>query len=128
MCNRACAAFTPLHHLQVTEDDEGVSIETVHGKHIRCKLLIGADGNRSMTRAYVNPKAQLQYAGAAVWRFFIDVENPFVSEGECLVLSGGAKVITCQRVRQGGRPVTYCSGLSQYPEEQLEHLNQTRCV
>jgi 2-polyprenyl-6-methoxyphenol hydroxylase-like FAD-dependent oxidoreductase len=65
--------------LQVTEGGEGaVTVETARGERLRCKLLVGADGNRSVVRTAVQPGAALMYTGASVWRFFFETACSFL--------------------------------------------------
>ena len=101
-------------------------VTTVHGEQHSCQMLIGADGNRSATRAHVQPDAKLEYMGTSVWRWFVQATNPHVAEGEALVLSEAGKVLSVQRVLRNGTAMTFCTAVSAFPEQRLAELNQTR--
>jgi len=123
------------------------------------RLVIGADGNQSVCRRFVQGTNEPQYVGAAVWRFFLPGENPFVEVwrwrwrcrgvdgtggcvpcqhssssaasaqvGDTFVMSGEGKVFVMQPTKRDGKTVTYCSGITGFPESRLQELNQTRCV
>ena len=60
--------------MQVQQSDVGVAVTTVAGQTLHARLLIGCDGNRSAVRKHVQPDGDgMQYTGACVWRFFLDV-------------------------------------------------------
>jgi len=90
------------------------------------RLVIGADGNLSKTRALLFGEEEEfpAYAGSAIWRMFIQGDFKGLEKGISKVWSGDGKVLAMQKM--GDR--VYLSGQAAWPEDQLGLLDRRRYI
>jgi 2-polyprenyl-6-methoxyphenol hydroxylase-like FAD-dependent oxidoreductase len=104
-----------------TGNDDSEKLETCHAR-----LVIGADGNLSRTRALLfgSKEALPSYAGSAIWRMFITGDFEGLEPGVSYVWTGDGKVLALQKMGQR----TYLSGQAAWPDDQLSVLDRRRYV
>lgn len=79
--------------MQIDDDEDMPVVHMRDGRSVRAQVVVGADGNRSACRSYVQGATEAEYVGAVVWRFFVPGDNPFVEVSDTLALTGGGKVL-----------------------------------
>ena len=118
-----CVALTFKGKNDGESNDVGTEIETT----CHARLVIGADGNLSQTRALLFGEKEKfpSYAGSAIWRMFVyGAEFEGLEPGILDVYTGDGKVLAIQKM--GDR--LYIIGQAGWPEDELSVLDRRRYV
>ena len=112
------------------EENDLVCLEFSNGEKCKSRMVIGADGNLSQVRSILFDGETPEYAGACIWRMFVDCPSEEViphclkRSGESNVWAGDGKVLVLQRMEQR----IYLSGQAGWPEDQLHVLDRKRYI
>jgi len=120
-----CVALTFKGKNDGESNEVGTCSETETTCHAR--LVIGADGNLSQTRALLFGEKEKfpSYAGSAIWRMFVyGAEFEGLEPAIMNVYTGDGKVLAIQRM--GDR--LYIVGQAGWPEDELSVLDRRRYV
>jgi 2-polyprenyl-6-methoxyphenol hydroxylase-like FAD-dependent oxidoreductase len=120
-----------LKNLHEDEENDGlVCLEFKNGANCKSRLVIGADGNLSAVRSILFDGETPEYAGACIWRMFVNcpseenIPDCLKRLGESNVWTGDGKVLALQRMEQR----IYLSGQAGWPEDQLHVLDRKRYI